>query len=63
MPVIRKTALRWNPRDDPQSMLHVVEKWLPLLPLWMRENLLEQVRLIKKNENRNNHEICIVCCI
>ncbi|VDK67133.1 unnamed protein product [Litomosoides sigmodontis] len=43
MPVIRKTALRWNPRDDPQSMLHVVEKWLPLLPLWMRENLLEQV--------------------
>ncbi|MCP9262121.1 hypothetical protein DINM_005413 [Dirofilaria immitis] len=43
MPVMRKTALRWNPRDDPQSMLHVVEKWLPLLPLWMRENLLEQI--------------------
>lgn len=50
MPVMRKTALRWNPRDDPQSMLHVVEKWLPLLPLWMRENLLEQVSLEQKNK-------------
>ncbi|KAK6103807.1 GC-rich sequence DNA-binding factor-like family protein [Brugia pahangi] len=43
MPVMRKIALRWSPRDDPQSMLHVVEKWLPMLPLWMRENLLEQI--------------------
>ncbi|VDN06589.1 unnamed protein product, partial [Thelazia callipaeda] len=43
MPAIRKAALRWYPRDDAQSMLHVVERWLPLLPLWMRENLLEQI--------------------
>lgn len=43
MPVMRRTALTWNPRDDPESMLRVVEKWLPLLPLWMRENLLEQI--------------------
>lgn len=43
MPAMRRAALQWNPRDDPQMMLRVVEKWLPLLPLWMRENLLEQV--------------------
>uniref|UniRef100_A0A0N5AM51 G-patch domain-containing protein n=1 Tax=Syphacia muris TaxID=451379 RepID=A0A0N5AM51_9BILA len=43
MPTIRAAALKWSPRDDTLSMLHVVEKWLPLLPIWMRENLLEQV--------------------
>uniref|UniRef100_A0A0M3IPT4 GCFC domain-containing protein n=1 Tax=Ascaris lumbricoides TaxID=6252 RepID=A0A0M3IPT4_ASCLU len=43
MPSIRRAALKWNPRDDTHSMLSVVDKWLPLLPIWMRENLLEQV--------------------
>ncbi|KHN87809.1 Septin and tuftelin-interacting protein 1 -like protein [Toxocara canis] len=43
MPSIRRAALRWNPRDDANSMLTVIGKWLSLLPIWMRENLLEQV--------------------
>uniref|UniRef100_A0A915CKK8 G-patch domain-containing protein n=4 Tax=Parascaris univalens TaxID=6257 RepID=A0A915CKK8_PARUN len=43
MSSIRKAALQWNPRDDTHSMLSVIDKWLPLLPIWMRENLLEQV--------------------
>ncbi|VDK30165.1 unnamed protein product [Gongylonema pulchrum] len=43
MPAMRKAALQWNPRDGPQQMLRIVEIWLPLLPLWMRENLLEQI--------------------
>ncbi|VDD90514.1 unnamed protein product [Enterobius vermicularis] len=43
MPSMRKATLKWSPRDDTLSILRVVEKWLPLLPVWMRENLLEQV--------------------
>ncbi|VDK46318.1 unnamed protein product [Anisakis simplex] len=43
MPAIRRAALRWDPRDDATSMLSVVDKWLSLLPIWMRENLLEQI--------------------
>lgn len=60
MPVMRKIALRWNPRDDPQSMLHVVEKWLPLLPLWMRENLLEQVSSKMSKKSKINSRNLII---
>lgn len=47
MPSMRKAILKWSPRDDTLSILRVVEKWLPLLPVWMRENLLEQVNKLK----------------
>ena len=43
MPNMRKAALQWSPRDDTFSMLRVVEKWLPFLPSWLCEHLLDKV--------------------
>lgn len=43
MPSIRRAALNWNPRTDGPVMIDLLENWLPLLPRWMGENLLEQV--------------------
>lgn len=49
MPAIRRAALNWNPRNNTPAMLHLVETWIPILPNWIVENLLEQVQLIFEN--------------
>uniref|UniRef100_A0A915N1M8 G-patch domain-containing protein n=1 Tax=Meloidogyne javanica TaxID=6303 RepID=A0A915N1M8_MELJA len=43
MPSMRRAALNWNPRDNGPVMVSLVQKWMPILPNWVLENLLEQV--------------------
>ncbi|CAI4233374.1 unnamed protein product [Auanema sp. JU1783] len=43
MPYIRTAAQRWEPRVQVEVMLKIIEVWLPLLPNWMKDNLLEQI--------------------
>ncbi|XP_077493306.1 septin interacting protein 1 isoform X1 [Amblyomma americanum] len=41
MPPVRQAVLAWCPRDcDP--VIELLETWMPLLPRWILENLLEQ---------------------
>jgi tuftelin-interacting protein 11 len=51
MPSVRRAALQWNARDNSESMLRLVEVWLPLLPKWITENLLEQIVLPRLHEH------------
>lgn len=44
LPSLRKAALEWDPREQVEIMIRICEIWIPLWPLWMRENILEQVR-------------------
>lgn len=41
MPPVRRAILDWNPRDNSPAMMNFIEIWLPLLPLWIAENLLD----------------------
>ncbi|XP_070537179.1 tuftelin-interacting protein 11-like [Ptychodera flava] len=42
MPYIRKAVQAWNPRNcDP--LIEVIENWLPLLPLWVSNNIFDQL--------------------
>ncbi|KAF8361284.1 stip-1 [Pristionchus pacificus] len=43
MPPVRSAILRWDPRDDIESMKHLVETWLPVMPSWMRDKFIEQL--------------------
>uniref|UniRef100_A0A224Z2P8 Tuftelin-interacting protein 11 n=1 Tax=Rhipicephalus zambeziensis TaxID=60191 RepID=A0A224Z2P8_9ACAR len=46
MPPVRQAILDWSPRDcDP--LIELLETWMPLLPRWMLENILDQFVLIK----------------
>uniref|UniRef100_A0A915E515 G-patch domain-containing protein n=1 Tax=Ditylenchus dipsaci TaxID=166011 RepID=A0A915E515_9BILA len=43
MPNVRRAALTWSPCHNGPSMLNLIAIWLPFLPQWIGENLLEQV--------------------
>ncbi|VDM83114.1 unnamed protein product, partial [Strongylus vulgaris] len=43
LPSLRRASLSWDPRDHMEPMLRIIEIWLPVLPEWMKENILEQV--------------------
>ncbi|GMT13901.1 hypothetical protein PFISCL1PPCAC_5198 [Pristionchus fissidentatus] len=43
MPPVRSAMLRWDPREDMESMMHLVETWLPVMPPWMRDKFIEQL--------------------
>ncbi|VDM53642.1 unnamed protein product [Angiostrongylus costaricensis] len=43
LPSLRRSSLDWDPRDQMEPMLRIIEMWLPVLPGWMKENILEQV--------------------
>uniref|UniRef100_A0A1I7X9I8 G-patch domain-containing protein n=1 Tax=Heterorhabditis bacteriophora TaxID=37862 RepID=A0A1I7X9I8_HETBA len=43
LPSLRRASLDWDPRDQMERMLRIIEMWLPVLPVWMKENILEQV--------------------
>ena len=43
MPVVRQTALRWNVKSQSQQMIHAILTWIPILPDWITDNLLEQI--------------------
>ncbi|RCN29795.1 g-patch domain protein [Ancylostoma caninum] len=43
LPSLRRASLDWDPRDHMEPMLRIIEMWLPVLPEWMKENILEQV--------------------
>lgn len=48
MPVIRATVSTWSPRDcDP--LIRLLDIWKPIIPMWIMENLLEQVILPQIN--------------
>ncbi|VDO28032.1 unnamed protein product [Haemonchus placei] len=51
LPSLRRASLTWDPRDHMEPMLRVIEMWLPVLPGWMKENILEQV-IIPRIEDR-----------
>ncbi|GMT08439.1 hypothetical protein PENTCL1PPCAC_30613 [Pristionchus entomophagus] len=43
MPPVRQAILKWDPRDDMENMMVVVETWLPVMPPWMRDKFIEQL--------------------
>ncbi|KAK0403347.1 hypothetical protein QR680_016871 [Steinernema hermaphroditum] len=43
MPVVRRTALQWSPREATEPMTRLLETWAKILPRWMLDNLLDQV--------------------
>lgn len=43
MPPVRQAVLSWNPRDNGPAMVNLIEAWMPLLPVEIAENLMEQV--------------------
>ncbi|KAH6924664.1 hypothetical protein HPB50_021805 [Hyalomma asiaticum] len=46
MPPVRQAILEWTPREcDP--LIELLETWMPLLPRWMLENILDQFVLPK----------------
>ncbi|KAL3242180.1 hypothetical protein MRX96_047801 [Rhipicephalus microplus] len=46
MPPVRQAILDWSPREcDP--LIELLETWMPLLPRWMLENILDQFVLMK----------------
>uniref|UniRef100_A0A914X3D0 G-patch domain-containing protein n=1 Tax=Plectus sambesii TaxID=2011161 RepID=A0A914X3D0_9BILA len=51
MPAVRRAALQWNARENSEAMLRLVEVWLPVLPKWIVENLLEQIILPRLHEH------------
>lgn len=43
MPPIQRATLNWSARDNGPAMMSFIETWIPLLPKWIAENILEQV--------------------
>ncbi|CAJ0581580.1 unnamed protein product, partial [Mesorhabditis spiculigera] len=43
MPAIRRAVLQWEPRTQHHQLIDVVEHWLPIMPNWMKENLLDRI--------------------
>lgn len=41
MPPVRRAILDWNPQDNGPAMMNFIGIWLPLLPLWITDNLLD----------------------
>lgn len=55
MPCVRKAFLSWNVRQC-DSIIELLENWMPLLPGWIMDNILEQLilpRLQKEVEDWN----------
>uniref|UniRef100_A0A914YRE4 G-patch domain-containing protein n=1 Tax=Panagrolaimus superbus TaxID=310955 RepID=A0A914YRE4_9BILA len=50
MPAMRQTALRWNVKQESKQMIHAVLTWIPILPDWIADNLLEQIIVPKIKE-------------
>ncbi|CAF3432930.1 unnamed protein product [Rotaria sp. Silwood1] len=42
MPFLRKSILEWNPRQ-PDYLIDFIEQWLPYLPPWIIDNILDQL--------------------
>lgn len=43
LPSLRRAVLNWDPRDQMEGMIRIVEIWQPVLPNWIKENIWEQV--------------------
>ncbi|GMR38664.1 hypothetical protein PMAYCL1PPCAC_08859 [Pristionchus mayeri] len=43
MPPVRSSVLRWDPREEMESMMILVETWMPLMTPWMSDNFIEQL--------------------
>ncbi|CAI5443303.1 unnamed protein product [Caenorhabditis angaria] len=54
LPSLRKSTLSWDPRDEMEEMMNLIETWIPLLPNWIKENILEQLIIPRINERVNN---------
>lgn len=46
MPVIRRSISNWNVKDS-DPVIELLENWLPLLPKWILQNILDQLVLPK----------------
>ncbi|CAD6198615.1 unnamed protein product [Caenorhabditis auriculariae] len=53
LPSLRRAALDWDPRDQMEDMLNLIETWIPVLPAWIKENILEQVIVPRIGERVN----------
>jgi tuftelin-interacting protein 11 len=42
MPFLRNAILEWNPRE-PIHLIDLIERWVPYLPEWIVENILDQL--------------------
>lgn len=55
LPAVRTAILKWNVRDcDP--VIELLETWLPLIPVWVMDNIQDQLvlpRLLQEVENWN----------
>lgn len=43
LPAIRRSCLSWDPRAEMNEMIELIEQWTPILPHWIKENILEQL--------------------
>ena len=44
MPIFRRAVTIWSPRQcDP--LINILESWMPLLPIWILDNILDQLVL------------------
>uniref|UniRef100_A0A8R1HS39 Septin and tuftelin-interacting protein 1 homolog n=1 Tax=Caenorhabditis japonica TaxID=281687 RepID=A0A8R1HS39_CAEJA len=50
LPTIRRACLAWDPRSQMHEMIEMVEQWIPILPKWIKENILEQLIVPKISE-------------
>ncbi|CAI2327742.1 unnamed protein product [Caenorhabditis sp. 36 PRJEB53466] len=50
VPSVRRCCLQWDPRSEMNEMLELIEQWTPLLPIWIKENILEQLVIPKISE-------------
>lgn len=72
LPFVRASVTRWQPRNC-GPMVDFLESWAPILPIWILENILEQlifpklqreVRLPDRHTGRRTHtetDACIHC--
>lgn len=59
IPVMRSCVSGWQPRTV-GPMVDCVEVWAPLLPLWILDNLLEQLILPRlQREARHRHTLAL----
>lgn len=49
LPIVQNSIIdEWKARDDPESMVRLIEYWSPpLVPLWLHQHVLEQLVLPK----------------
>ncbi|CAB3405543.1 unnamed protein product [Caenorhabditis bovis] len=54
LPALRRATLTWNPRDEMNQMIELIETWMTILPIWIKENILEQLIVPRISDRVSN---------